>query len=558
MDTSVLRRFCEGHARQRLLALLGVVAVVLLAYSRTLGDPFVFDGVPLVGQLRNLSWSEPGRWLRRPPRTIGYLTFDLQHSLHGLWLPGYHLVNIAIHAPSACLLGLLVEGTIARAAPAVSPLRRQLIALFAAVLFGLHPLGTHVVTYLYQRFEALMAMFFLASIWCLLRSVQSTRAAAWLAASGGCFLLSLASKEVAVVLPVVLLLFDRCYLSASWADLWRRRGWFHGLLLGVVAAGVAFVLANIKHYQHGGIFFYTRVPLQYYLGTQPEIVGHYLWTAVWPWSLCTDPAWPAQFDPLRLVAAWSILVLALAGLAWLWRWDKRLAFLPLAAGLVLVPTSSVVAVIDLAFEHRAYLANASVMVAIPLAVVLGGERRRLPRNAAADQRNLPGGRQGSLPPRLAAAVLTLLAVAFGIGTFQRTAVYATHATFWADVVTKAPHNTRGWVTLGTSLDDLGEPAAAADCYRELVDLYRGAAGLAPHPLADIARRTPRTIEYIWYGYCRLIDEALAAGNLPAAQQLYAELAAMPELPNGRLDHPRIRQARQAIAAAEAEANAAAQ
>ena len=128
---------------------------------------------------------------------------------------------------------------------------------------------------------------------------------------------------------------------------------------------------------------------------------------------------------------------------------------------MLVPTSSVVAVIDLAFEHRAYLANAGVMVAIPLAVVLGGERRRLPRNAAADQRNLPGGRQGSLPPRLAAAVLTLLAVAFGIGTFQRTAVYATHATFWADVVTKAPHNTRGWVTLGTSLDDLGEPAAAA-------------------------------------------------------------------------------------------------
>ena len=111
-----------GRPRRPWGAALLLFASVLLAYSGSLESPFVFDGVPLVGQLRTLSLSEPGRWLRRPPRTIGYLTFDLQHSLHGLWLPGFHLVNIAIHAASAWLLGGAVAQTLAIAARDV-PLR---------------------------------------------------------------------------------------------------------------------------------------------------------------------------------------------------------------------------------------------------------------------------------------------------------------------------------------------------------------------------------------------------------------------------------------------------
>ena len=95
-----------------------IVAAVAAAYSNSLTFPFLFDGIPLAEGLRTLSPADPASWLLARPRTFGYLTFELQKTLHGLWLPGFHVVNIAIHAAAACLLFLIVRGvTIPRLGP---------------------------------------------------------------------------------------------------------------------------------------------------------------------------------------------------------------------------------------------------------------------------------------------------------------------------------------------------------------------------------------------------------------------------------------------------------
>jgi 4-amino-4-deoxy-L-arabinose transferase-like glycosyltransferase len=516
-----------------------VVAAVCAAHANCLGYPFLFDGIPLAEQLRTLTRVEPAGWLLPRPRTFGYLTFELQRTLHGMWMPGYHVVNIAIHAAAACLLGAIVRETLARAAPRLAAWQRDAAALFAALLFGLHPMATHAVTYLYQRFESLMGMLFLASIYCLLRAAAAARPAAWLAACYACFLLALLTKEVAIVLPVALLLFDRCYLSRSWQELWVRRRWLYLAFFATFAAGLAIVLANIDHYRQGGIFFFRRIGLWQYLGTQPEIVGHYVRQALWPDHLCIDPAWPVQDDPRVLAAEWLAVGVVAGTLAWLWRRDKRLAYLPLLGVLVLLPTSSVVTVIDLAFEHRFYLCLAPLAAAVSLAAVVG-----LP--AALGRLGL---RDATLRRRATLAILAVVCVALGVATNRRNTVHESLATLWADTALKAPHNTRAWVTLGTVMDAAGRTQEAMDCYVQLVRLYRGAAGREPHPLGAIARRTPRTIEYVWYGYCRLAEEALNRGEAAVARRLYDELVAMPELPNGRLDHPRIKALRERLAAA---------
>jgi hypothetical protein len=244
-----------------------------------------------------------------------------------------------------------------------------------------------------------------------------------------------------------------------------------------------------------------------------------------------------QDDPRVLAAEWlAVAVLMAAGIR-LWSRDRRLAYLPLVGILVLLPTSSVVPVIDLAYEHRFYLSLAPLAVAAALAVVRGGPW-------LADRLGAAAGR----PIRSAVViVLTLACGALGAATWQRNLVHRGHASLWADTARKAPHNTRAWVTLGTVMDAEGRTTEAMDCYVRLVRLYRGAAGFEPHPLASIARRTPRTIEYVWYGYCRLAEEALDRGDSETARRLYEELRAMPELPNGGLDHPRIKALRQRLA-----------
>lgn len=494
-----------------------IVAAVAIAYSNSLEYPFLFDGIPLLAGLRTLSLSDPGGWFHLQPRLFAYLTFEIQKTLHGLWLPGFHLVNIAIHAAAACLLFLIVRGV---TTPRLGPARGTAVGLFTALLWSLHPLQTHAVTYLYQRFESLMGLLFLGGLYCLWRAATGgqARCAAWqwLAASYGCVLLSIATKEVGITALPVFLLFDRAFLAPSWREVSARRGGYYAAIAATVGAGVAYVLLHHDLYLAGGLLCAQRVSTWQYLRTQPEVVGHYLAQALWPSGLCIDPSWPVQDDLVWLLIAWGIVAAATAATAWLWRRDPQLGFLPLAFALVLAPTSSLAATIDLAFEHRIYLSLACVATAVALGTV-----------------------QAFSDLRLSAAILGTVALALACATHARNTVHAAPLVLWADTAVKAPQSTKAWANLGTALEEAGDRAAAARAYAEIVALYRGAAGFEPHPRAAVARRVPRTIEYVWYGYARLATFAADAGDIATARRLYEEITRLPALPQGGLDEPQI-------------------
>ena len=115
------------------------------------------------------------------------------------------------------------------------------LALAVALLWALHPLQTESVTYIVQRYESLMGLFYLVAVYGLIRSGDSTRPYFWSALTVAATLLSLGSKEVAVSLPIMILLFDRILLSRSFAETWRRR-W--AMYLGLLAAWAAFGVCN--------------------------------------------------------------------------------------------------------------------------------------------------------------------------------------------------------------------------------------------------------------------------------------------------------------------------
>ncbi len=499
-----------------------IVAAVAAAYSNSLTFPFLFDGIPLAAGLRTLSLSDPAGWFLPRPRTFGYLTFELQKTLHGMWLPGFHVVNIAIHAAAACLLFLIARGV---TTPRLGPARGVAVGLFTALLWALHPLQTQSVTYLYQRFESLMGLLFLGGLYCLWRAAGSGRAGPWLAASYACVLLSIGTKEVGITALPVFLLFDRAFLAPSWREVFRRRGWYYVALVATVGCGVAYVLLNREHYLAGGLLCAQRVSTWQYLRTQPEIIGHYLAQAFWPSRLCIDPAWPVEDDPVRLSIAWGLVATATAATAWLWRRDPQLGFLPLAFALVLAPTSSLAPTIDLAFEHRMYLSLACVAATIAVGVV----------SLWSDI-------------RLATVLLAALAIVCGAASFLRNTVYSSPLALWADTAIKAPHSTKAWANLGTALEEEGDRDAAARAYGEIIALYRGAAGFAAHPLASPARRVPRTIEYVWYGHARLAEFALDAGDRATARRLFSEITRLQALPRGGLDHPQIKALRERLEA----------
>jgi protein O-mannosyl-transferase len=432
-------RFHEGTLN---LAACGLIAAAgVAAYANTLDAPFVFDGLPLEERLRALAWN-PADWFSTNPRTIGYFTFDLQYTLHGRWLPGFHAINIAIHVVAAmALFGAVLVTCRGSRMPAAVRRDAPGIAVVSALLFELHPLQTQAVTYLYQRFESLMGMFFLLAVWCFVMAVRdpennALRRRGWFLATWAAVILSIGSKEVGAVAPLVLLWYDRVFVAKSWQDMWSRRRWFYLPFLAMFAAGAAYLYAHRDHYAAGGIFDAERMSPLAYARTQPEVILRYLQLAIWPRGLCLDWALPPADTVGRILPPLLALLAMLGFTGWAAVRRPVVGFLLGSFFLILGPTSSFAPIIDLAFEHRMYLPLAPLAV---LVVVAGQAALRLVAVRLGIDR--------SAAPLLSAAAALAVATALGVTTFQRNAVYRSGVTLWKDVIEKVPGNPRGYASL---------------------------------------------------------------------------------------------------------------
>ena len=72
------------------------------------------------------------------------------------------------------------------------------IALAVSVLWAVHPLQTESVTYVVQRSESLMTLFYLLTLYCVARGAASQRPSCWYAAAVVACALGMLSKPVMV------------------------------------------------------------------------------------------------------------------------------------------------------------------------------------------------------------------------------------------------------------------------------------------------------------------------------------------------------------------------
>ena len=163
---------------------LAVATVLILAavgaYWNSFNVPFLLDDQWATSQ--NSSIQRLGRIgeVLLPPggiiagRPLLNLTFALNYAWGGTSVRGYHVVNLLIHiCAGLALLGivrrtLLLPGLRHGYGEAALPL-----AAFAALIWTLHPLQTEAVTYISQRAESLMGLFYLLTLYCFIRSVSS-------------------------------------------------------------------------------------------------------------------------------------------------------------------------------------------------------------------------------------------------------------------------------------------------------------------------------------------------------------------------------------------------
>lgn len=426
-----------------------VALLVLAAYANSIGGPFLFDGILLVRDSPGVQTLDSLTKLPRSPRHLTFATFALNYQVSGKEPWSYHVVNLAIHVANALLLYELVKRTARHAR--VTVVDPALLAACVAMLWACHPMLTQAVTYIYQRSESLASMFYLLTILGLARSQPGGRWG-WLVVSAlACFLGGFCKLIIATA-PVAALAYDRVYIASSWRELLRKRWAYYGALLGAMLLNAAIIKMNARSIVSSGIGSTKSAgatPLEYLL-TQPGVVLHYLKQWLVPTELCFSYNWPVAHTADRIVLPTVGIVLLLAGVGYLlWR-QPRLGYAGLWFFLILAPTSSVVPIVDVAFDHRTYLPSAGLAVLSVAAL------------AWLIRRTAPAANLG----RWLLAGCFAWACVLAVATFQRNTIYASEIALWSDVLRKVPGNYDGHANLVKALGQAGrfrdaEPFAMA-------------------------------------------------------------------------------------------------
>jgi hypothetical protein len=430
-----------------LAAAVAVAAATLVAHAPAWQGAFVSDDISEIAEnpaIRALwpPWVPMFEGTPMPHRPLPYYTFALNYAMHDLDPRGYHAVNLAIHLANGWLVWWVGRETLRRlgcrdAAGA--------IALAAATLWLVHPLCTQAVDYIYQRIESLGALAILGTVACFLRADPQSLACAsgWLAASVAASAAGMLCKEHVAAAPVAVLLLDwlaiRWRPAAAWQSLLealRYRPHYYAALFATPLIAVGLVILQRDRFTD------FRQPLAgpfLYAANQPLVIGEYLIRAVWPARLCIDWYRLPIENPALLASGVAAVMLALAVAAWGVRHARGLALAILLFLVLLAPTSSVLPVNDLMVEHRMYLPLAVLCVGA-CAVGHGLIIRHVP----------PSWRQAT-----SIGVTAIVACALAATTWNRCHAYQSRLVMWADVVTKAPRNPRGWQTLAVELWQAG-------------------------------------------------------------------------------------------------------
>ncbi|MEW4565759.1 tetratricopeptide repeat protein [Bremerella sp. JC770] len=421
---------------QRTAWLRGILVVAVIAvYLTSLGGSFVFDDTPNIVEnetVDDLSVAL-GAMSRLQSRSTTRLSFAINTAMFGKSPFFFHVGNLLIHVVCVVTLFELVRGSITwwneRHGSDLNP---NLTGFLAALLWGVHPLGTMAVTYIVQRHESLMAMFYLLTLYGLLRGQLAKTAWPWYVGSIVCCWLGMGAKEVMVTAPLVAVLFDRCILSASWRELLIKRAWVYALFL--VPAVILFI-KNLSIFQAGTsehdsvLGAHETASSWLYLWTQAGVIVHYLRLSIWPDYLVFDYDWPvANHEGEYLVPALFIFGLLMLSF-WLAVKRPAIGFLALSFFFVLAPTSSIVPIVDVAFEHRMYLPLACLCVLAAMGLSYAIAKWRAQQSTESKYQVL-------------LLVGLTLAVLLGIRTASRNVDYHSPIALWSTTVEARPMNLR--------------------------------------------------------------------------------------------------------------------
>ncbi len=444
------------------LALASLPVLCALIYYPSLTGQFVFDDHNAIQQSLLVRKIFPLSRFIKSNRFLVDFTYALNYAQGAYDTWWYHCTNILIHIATSLTLYWLALRTFHLPILAEKiGTWAQPAAWVAALLFAGHPLATEGVSYVSSRSEILAGLFYLLAIVAYSLAVTDPDAGTRRAAKGALIAttaLGLASKEIAVTIPLALLLYDFIFLAGGeWKQIQGRWSTMALSLIPLLLGG-GYLLAradslSTPYQQSAGFGFDRYTPIEY-LSTQFGAIVRYLRLLVVPTGLNFDYDWKLVRSPFSASAVLPLLLLAVwVGLALRSiRSYPLFAFFVLFMLLVLAPTSSIMPLADLVVERRMYIPiTGFALFAAGAGAILA---RRFSDNLAA----------------FIAPMLAIVAVFSGL-TYQRAAIWGDHLVLYEDGVAKSPGNPRVRLNLGVIHMNAGRHDKAHEVLFEAKRVY---------------------------------------------------------------------------------------
>lgn len=451
------------------VAVVILAALAVTAYHNCFSVPYVFDDVSSIKENESIrQWSTAFFSGLKNGETVSgrpllNFSFAINYAISGADVWSYHAGNVLIHI----LAGITLFGVVRRTfmLPVLygrfgnSSFR---LAWMCAAIWLVHPLASESVTYMVQRAESLMALFYLLTLYCFIRAIgvavpgtgPGTRAQTWQRVkSPSWFFLSLfaclagmMTKEVMVSAPAILLFYDRTFVSGSFREALRLRWhWYVCLaatwiLLAWLMLGTGSRGDTVGFVEDSGVTWWN------YAMTQCWAIVRYLRLSIWPHPLVFDYGTDV-YNNFADVCLQVLLVLCLVAASFIafWRWS-RIGWLAVFFLAVLAPTSTVIPIVtQVIAEHRMYLPLAAV---VTLAVIAGFHW---------------------IGHRVFWMGIVVIVIFSGM-TIVRNTTYRDIGALWEDVVKKYPNNSRANGNHGNALVDAGRAEEAIPFFEQALRL----------------------------------------------------------------------------------------
>jgi tetratricopeptide (TPR) repeat protein len=462
---------------------LALAFAICLVYGRALNAPFIFDdkGVilenrsirslwPLIGTPDNPGPLSPAADIPTVGRPLVNLSFAVNYYFGDLKPGGYRAVNIGLHFICSMLLWSIVRRTLQL--PYFGgkfAASSGWIALTVAMLWSLHPLQTESVAYVTQRTELMVALFYLATLYFSLRywsapeevasNVSAARATrrfgrkTWLIFAVVSCACGMASKEVMVSAPLMVLLFERAFIARSLVGA-LRNSW--PLYLGLACTWLLlFALTlGVPHQVSAG--FGLGISAYSWWLTQSKVFLMYLKLALWPWPLLIHYQIP-YFVSFGEAWVYTVpVVLIVLAVFYLLLRNHPTGYLGTCMLAILAPTSIVPILYETAAERRMYLPLAAISALFVVVIYALGRVAFQNRLFNASSKLFRG----------EIAFVVIVVVLFALISSKHLAKYHDEMELWRDVVENQPGNFMAHGHVGHLLRDTGRLPDALDEFRQ--------------------------------------------------------------------------------------------